>query len=264
MCVNESQPVKPIELSYATTPNRTPQRLATAAIVAAVTFVFGFVLLCSIRFNAGPLAVIVGSPFAALALGIAARATSDKRDENVRRRGRLAIEIACVELCIIALLAFATFNMGRPRETAKRVQCASHLRQIGQAMMLYANENGGQHPPTLEPLLATQDITSEVFCCPSSNAIKAEGATPQQVAQALAANPAKHLSYVYIGPHRNPPPPLSRRGRVVCYEPLDNHDGDGMNVLYENGSVEWLDEKRAKHALAELTAGHNPPRAAKP
>ena len=33
-----------------------------------------------------------------------------------------------------------------------------------------------------------------------------------------------------------------------------------MNVLFADGRVEWIDEPQAKHLLAELSAGHNPPR----
>jgi len=91
------------------------------------------------------------------------------------------------------------------REMANRTYCASNLRQIGQAIMLYANENRGAYPqlrtdPTLPPtaltgtdspmpfvaggpqpndvtgalylLMRTQDIGGEAFTCPSSNAAK--------------------------------------------------------------------------------------------
>jgi hypothetical protein len=37
---------------------------------------------------------------------------------------------------------------GRARETANRVKCASNLRQIGQAILLYSNENRGAYPRT--------------------------------------------------------------------------------------------------------------------
>src|SRR6185436_19766564 len=66
-------------------------------------------------------------------------------------------------------------SLNRARETANRVKCASNERQIGQAMLLYSNDNKGRYPPDLGTLLKTQDITIEVFVCPSSsNAIPAE------------------------------------------------------------------------------------------
>jgi prepilin-type processing-associated H-X9-DG protein len=51
------------------------------------------------------------------------------------------------------------------------------------------------------------------------------------------------------------PPP----GAVVAYEPLSNH-GNGMNVLYADGHVQWLDAGPGRRLMAELSAGHNPPR----
>src|SRR5439155_4848349 len=61
-------------------------------------------------------------------------------------------------------------SLNRARETANRVKCASNERQIGQAILLYANENKGKYPPDLGALVKTQDIAIECFVCPTSNA----------------------------------------------------------------------------------------------
>jgi prepilin-type processing-associated H-X9-DG protein len=47
---------------------------------------------------------------------------------------------------------------------------------------------------------------------------------------------------------------------VLAYEPLTDHIGDGMNVLFGDGHVEWVPKLKASHMTAELNAGHNPPR----
>ena len=50
---------------------------------------------------------------------------------------------------VVLLLLLGTFSLaqfGRAQETANRVKCASNLRQIGQAMLLYSNENRGSYP----------------------------------------------------------------------------------------------------------------------
>ena len=91
------------------------------------------------------------------------------------------------------------------QEAANRIRCAANLKQIGMAMMLYANENNGNFPPTkydreakevyaytgviakdpfaedgapeandvtaiLYLLLRTEDIQPGVFVCPSTDA----------------------------------------------------------------------------------------------
>src|SRR5438552_3093207 len=93
----------------------------------------------------------------------------------------------------------------RRGESSVRVRCASNLRQVGQAILLYSNENRGAYPrtrfepgpvvtptwgtgaPATQPfaengpaandvsaalflLLRTQEITAEPFICPSSSA----------------------------------------------------------------------------------------------
>jgi prepilin-type processing-associated H-X9-DG protein len=163
---------------------------------------------------------------------------------NAQRR-RAPARRACsfvdlmVVLALVPMLALAVLSCAdKRRDTNARVRCASNLRQIGQAILLYANENKGALPRTIastgpavtpvwgsgaastQPfgelgpapndvtaalflLMRTQDIGSEVFTCPSSAAEKWDFGGGANTAMNWSnwnghEGVRKHLSYSYV------------------------------------------------------------------
>ena len=150
------------------------------------------------------------------------------------------------------MLSILLPSLNRARETANRVNCASNERQIGQAILLYANENKGKYPPDLGTLIKTEDITVDAFTCPSSdNNVPAEVKSGSKDVQATWAN--ANSSYIYVGQGMNFNAPADS---VLLYEKNDDHDEDGMNFLYGDGHVEWQAMEVAQQLIKN--AGQKP------
>src|SRR5258705_5510889 len=64
----------------------------------------------------------------------------------MRKRAFTLVELLVVIAIITILLAILLPVLGRAREQARRVQCASNLRQITQAWLMYADNNQGLLP----------------------------------------------------------------------------------------------------------------------
>jgi prepilin-type processing-associated H-X9-DG protein len=161
-------------------------------------------------------------------------------------------------LSVLAVLITPTFH-GSHVHGGQRTKCASNLRQIGQGIMLYANDHRGTWPDSLDELILSADLNPECFVCPSSRDSAAPGATARE--QAANLYKPGHISFIYLGKGLKEP---VHPNRVVAYEAMGNHDASGINVLFGDGHVEWFSEPQAKKILAELAAGWNPPRSSSP
>lgn len=79
------------------------------------------------------------------------------------RRGFTLIELLTTVAVIGILAGLSVFAVGRARESAKRAACASNLRQIGNALTLYANEHKDRLPDNAAPGVWAWDVKYEVI-----------------------------------------------------------------------------------------------------
>jgi hypothetical protein len=135
---------------------------------------------------------------------------------------------------------------------ANRAKCSNNLRQITLACLMYANSHDGRFPDDLQALLASEEITGDVFVCPAGMKERAPYTRPAMPPEQFHRD---HCDYVYLGRGVTT---AAGAERPVAYEPLANHDGQGLNVAYADAHVDWLDREAAAKFLNGLKAGTRP------
>jgi prepilin-type processing-associated H-X9-DG protein len=164
------------------------------------------------------------------------------------RAGRVAWGVAII---VIALPLGAALYLRMVEDNLlARTQCASRMRQINQAILRYSNDHRGHYPPTLAALLHERWVERAALECPACGPSPSVPTSPRN-------------DYIYTIPRAERMMSSVAADRVVLHEPLSNHAGNGLHVLFADGSVEWHDRAAGEALLAELAAGFNPPRADK-
>ena len=167
---------------------------------------------------------------------------------NGRGMAITGLVLGCILPAITILMLLSSILLpafGKARETANRAKCASNLRQIGLAILLYQNENSQQFPPDLATLGRNENLTFNVFCCPTTND------TPASSWDQLETGGHCSYTYIYPGPRARNLPSYE----VVAHEKTGNHTHDGENMLFGDGHVEWETTVNARQLLNQ-TASH--------
>lgn len=140
-------------------------------------------------------------------------------------------------------------SLNRARETANRVKCASNLRMMGQATLLYGTNHQNAYPPDQGTMLDQVDLVPEMFICPSASEADAGSGIPREEWSAWAN---EHSHYVYLGAGMK----LTETdaATVIAYDRPQNHDDEGINVLFGDGHVSWLNLNDAR----EIILAQNP------
>jgi hypothetical protein len=178
----------------------------------------------------------------------------DKRRPDLARRLPAWVGGVIAVVIVMALAALMIGHTTNSQSRLEQVRCKSNLQQVGQGLLMYANDHNGNYPPGFAPLI-DYGWDPGIFVCPASNDSSARAATTQE-ALAEFAKPA-HCSYVYLAGNSSTSMPADF---VLAYEPLEIHGGRGAHFLTRDGEVKWCDAQEAAGIIRQLKAGVNPPK----
>lgn len=143
----------------------------------------------------------------------------------------------------VVMLPFAAIGMGimmpalaRTRQLAFRMTCGTNLQGLGKAMHVYANDHNGQFPAASKWC----DLLSE-YAGVSRASYRCRGAAEGP------SNYAMNKAVEALGTHAPPDmvllyetrPGWNQAGGLDILT-VDNHQGEGCNVLFVDGHVEFV------------------------
>ncbi len=153
-----------------------------------------------------------------------------KKDNKIDK----AIRRSCIIFCFIAFILHIFSQLSDPSEIARRISCASNLKQMYLALQQYAADYAGYYPPSngaagLETLRKYDYLTDyAVFTCPSTKT--GRGKNDQTLTEEI-------IDYVYIGGLNQKSDPK----QLLLYDKPNNHGNYYGNVLFVDGTVNSIE-----------------------
>lgn len=179
----------------------------------------------------------------------------------LQKSGFTLIELLVSIVIIGVLISLLIVVVGKARSRSYIAGCASNLRQIGIALLLYADDQNGNFPSTdddLRVLYPTYINDLSVFTCPATGNKLTD---PSQIVTVPPGATGIGMDYEYRGSSIpitgviKPPSLLDAEQKPTSYllawdsdnkgtnriiDSIDNHGVLGGNKLFSDGSVRWF------------------------
>jgi prepilin-type processing-associated H-X9-DG protein len=213
--------------------------LGMADLLGAKTPAMAFPTLSKLMPHVTPVAAVAWSD----ATGWHAKEVSPFPGSEILQSAGMGTIMAAEQAMMVGVALPA---LNRPRMTSNRVKSASNLRQIGQGMLLYANENRGKYPKTMGEIFLTEDLTIEVFVNPETKNQPPRDKNKDE--QALWVNTSS--DYEYLGAGKT----SSATADVILAHEKIRPNAQGLNILYGDGHVEFVQLPQAQQMIATQKA----------
>jgi prepilin-type N-terminal cleavage/methylation domain-containing protein/prepilin-type processing-associated H-X9-DG protein len=170
---------------------------------------------------------------------------------NARLRSFTLIELLVV-IAIIGILAGMLFPaIQAAREKARRAACMANLSQFQKALAMYAMDHGESYPSRIVQMGRYVDENPKLLICPSDPVRRDPAGSWSQVSNTTAKN-YQYCSYnMFTNTTKGPMSAATPSSSLVMCDKNGesnvtdtafggNHQGDGGNCLYVDGSVSWV------------------------
>jgi prepilin-type processing-associated H-X9-DG protein len=171
-----------------------------------------------------------------LILGIVALVKIKRKPAVYRGRG-MAIAGICTggaSLAIVPLMISIMLPaLSRARELSKRTVCAANMRGIGQALLIYAQDDGmfPEKGADWQARLVNAGIVMPTqFLCPSDTRVSGS-------------------LFYYVPGYGDDSDPA----QIILYEDPTIHGGEGGNILYQDGHVAFVKSPQYEKEINAIT-----------